>query len=499
MNRSTVQHELEDPNQFRRIGAQRPKKVRWSVLWVICVLSHAHFAVGQPVRVAVTADAQSIWEGENAKLKCVLLDKENHPIQTPKDLTLLVQAASRTGKVIKTNVVIHSGQSSYSWEWSLPEAGVTEIKAQHDHLLSRDTFIMVKPSAARIISSTKSNIRPEASPPKTIHPLPPISGPAGIRITHPGSATTVEGASAANAPDSALGKPLGLILEWGTETHLADGEDAASIFAFLDENCPATHPAMTITLFNHAGKMMPTQLVINKGTDNAQAQVTSDRPGAVAVDFVKSTPPATISGPSKISLSFGPPITTLGVKASPLKISLLETCDIVVSLQDKHGVSVPTDVGRHVSLAVDSGGGILANPDLVIAANNADARTKFTPIRWGQTTIRASTPNLYENTTPVTIVLPGLLLALSGFGGLIGGGVAAVAGAPNKKTSKAWRVAVGVVTGFVFYWACIFINGYVKISPGIALNPISTVALATIGGFAGTKVLSGLLKFFTKA
>jgi hypothetical protein len=63
----------------------------------------------------------------------------------------------------------------------------------------------------------------------------------------------------------------------------------------------------------------------------------------------------------------------------------------------------------------------------------------------------------------------------------------------TRQGSKWWRAAIGLVTGFVLYWAVIF--SVLNVIPRfIALNPLSAFALSTLGGWLGTEVFNQILK-----
>jgi hypothetical protein len=60
---------------------------------------------------------------------------------------------------------------------------------------------------------------------------------------------------------------------------------------------------------------------------------------------------------------------------------------------------------------------------------------------------------------------------------------------------------IGVATGFLFYWACIFL-GFTAARREVVLNPLSALALSAIGGWLQTEVFSlvwGAIRPRTKA
>ena len=83
------------------------------------------------------------------------------------------------------------------------------------------------------------------------------------------------------------------------------------------------------------------------------------------------------------------------------------------------------------------------------------------------------------------------MLCLSGFGGLAGGLLAAWV---RKKELLSHRLITGLITGFVFYWAALFLTGFVALPRVLVLNQLSAVALSVIGGWLGTEVFTLVLK-----
>jgi hypothetical protein len=105
--------------------------------------------------------------------------------------------------------------------------------------------------------------------------------------------------------------------------------------------------------------------------------------------------------------------------------------------------------------------------------------------------VSAATPDLQPAIVALQVSPPLMPLALSALGGLAGGLIAYWVG----QNSKWWRIVIGLLAGFVFYWAFIF--GVLNfISRAIVLNPLSAFALSTLGGWLGTEVFAQILKRF---
>ena len=218
---------------------------------------------------------------------------------------------------------------------------------------------------------------------------------------------------------------------------------------------------------------------------SAEAWLTSSSPGPVSVEFVSAQPAARLEGNRKIHVAFVPPVAGLLVDPSPKVMTLLDEGEIAVRLVDEHGTTVASHVTRKVSLILHEGRGTLAPSAVEIAAGEFEQRVKFTPTWRGTVVVKASTSGLLDQTGTLVVTAPVLLLVLSAGGGAIGGFLATI-----KKRSRRWwlRVVLGVVTGFFLYWLALF--GLAGTLPrAIAINPVSAVAVAIIGGWFGTEVL----------
>jgi len=257
---------------------------------------------------------------------------------------------------------------------------------------------------------------------------------------------------------------------------LADGKDAVTVQAFL-----LTEPAsadIRLNLFDSSGAMRPAPLLIPKGSDIGHASLTFNQPGMVTVEFLGSVPSLKIEGDKKLQIPFMPPITHFALEASPPAISMVDTADLIVSLRDDQGRPVACDTVRHVAFAIESGRGELAQKEVDIAAGQFEARTSFQPAWMGRTQISAATPNLWTVSAPVQVSTPAFLLVCSIAGGLAGGYFSYM----KRKRSGQRRIGIGIVTGFIFYWGCLFL-GLAAIGHAVVVNPLSAFVLSTFGGW----------------
>jgi hypothetical protein len=468
------------------ISSRIPRMKVVSAMLVSIGLAIQLQAENSPVKIAVIAETQTIRSGEMAKFECTLFDKDNKEVKAPKNLPGQMIIKPPSGRLVQTEFSVKAGDNSAAVSLALREAGVSEITLKCAGLMSRGTMVMVKPNV--VVAAPPP--RPSADVARRVEaPVAKPAQPLGLTRFPPARFTMTPITSPGTGPS----KPLGLILKTRNEPHLADGIDAVSIMVFLDENTDVAKEDIKIELFNQAGNLAPQSLIIKKDSSGAEAQLTSVQAGDVVVEFRKSTPTAILQGSRTVTNRFEPPISTLHVRPDSTSISLLEKCNLIVECLDRNQKQVASDVDRQVTLSIDGDKGMIGTNLVIIHAGSAEAQTAFLPSQWGSVVIHASTPNLFESIGNIKVTLPSLLLVLSIIGGFIGGGISAISG--KSKGGFVWqRAGIGLVTGLVFYWACIFLNSYIKVPTSVALNPLSGLAMSIIGGFAGIKVFSMVLK-----
>ena len=157
---------------------------------------------------------------------------------------------------------------------------------------------------------------------------------------------------------------------------------------------------------------------------------------------------------------------------------------------DEQGRPINADAPRLVTFAIDSGRGTLSQKEVEIPAGQFWARASFQPVWPGPVSVTASTPNLLTVTTNLDVSMPVALLLCSALGGLTGGVVSFL---KTRSKSGQQRILIGLVTGFIFYWACIFL-GLAALGPGVVLNPLSAFSLSTLGGWLQTEVFAAIWK-----
>jgi len=420
----------------------------WRIFPALFVVVVAGHAAGQrPVKLDIRTDVHTIAAGGQLPIEVRLLNGTNQLSPAPKQLTVALQARLPSGAVKPLQTVtFHAGESTTSLTVVPPGTGMVYVWARHGELLPGGTFVAVRSAAA-----PRATVLPQTMPASgrtpAFAPAPPPVPAAAVKIA----------------------------LRYSPDRHfLADGKDAATVQAFLENDYPGD---VRLNLFDSSGTMQPLPLTIPKGQYSGRAVLTFNQPGAVRVELLGSDPAVLVDGDRTLSIPFSPPIThaTLDTSSS---ISLVDQADLVLTLRDDQQRPVATDVARHVTFALDNGRGQLTQKDADIAAGQFEARTAFQPAWFGTAQISAATPNLLTATAPVQVFVPLGLGICCIAGGLTGGWLAYW---KNRRSGKR-QLAIGLVTGFLFYWASLFL-GLATLGHALVVNPFSAFALSTLGGW----------------
>jgi hypothetical protein len=456
--------------------SQTFRRLYWLPLLIGAIILVAQVKPQQeskPVKLAIKTDFPSYTVGAKATIEIVIQDANNKPVKAAKDYIVEIELRAQRQIKRKMQDTIKVGETSVKLQLPFDAAGFFEIHISHlakiPELLPSDTLIRVRPAIRSL-----QRPRPGAF-------IPGFDG-----------GFLGAGMMAFPALPQFVTQGRELILKRSPQrTLLADGKDAATIHLFYGSEEGVAPSDIRVRLFNSGGNLAPLPpLVIHKDEDYAQASLTSNKVGTITVEYVGSTPEVPVPGVRQLQIKFGPAITQLDLNASPPEITLVDKSDLIVRLLNETGTTpIATDTARIISFAIEKGRGEIEQKELEIPAGRFEGRTSFLPTWIGEVSISAATPDLPPVTVPVTVTLPLMPLTLSALGGLAGGVIAFWTG----KNSKWWRIAIGLITGFVLYWGFIF--GVLDMVPrAIVLNPLSAFALSTLGGWLGTEVFTQLLK-----
>lgn len=460
----------------------------------------------RPAKVSMTASAAGDGPGAAAEVEVVLRDWAGKPVPVPRDVTVTIQARESSG-VQQVPLVIKAGSSSARCRFPLHEGGIIELYATHPEMRADTAFLRLKPF---VLSSS------ETAPGFISRPGPARAQPE----THLGKEAGKVGGTArdigntaqdihdavrqlgslfgSSKPDSGPGSFLA-----GSQgrTYLADNREAALIQIYLDR---PVSKSTEIQLQASGGSLDPAAVTLQAGHDSGETRLTSERTGSVDVRFSRASPKLHAAPTNTLTFVFKPAIVRLDARASPPRITLLETADVVVQLQNGTGKPVATDERRPLSVSIVEGPGEIQKADLVIGPGEFEARVTVRPKRWGIIRVKASTESLPSEQAEVRVTLPVLLLSLTSSGGSLGGLLAAFAAGlpqavktgPWRRRLKGlpwWRMGVGAVTGVVLYWAVLFLS-FATLPGAILLNPFSAAVFSLLGGWLGLNVFTLLLK-----
>src|SRR5579862_8078453 len=459
------------------MGMKSTDRLRLLTLAVLLAPSVVWSAAPAPVKLEVEAGAHSLRQGDSLEIQVNLLDAANQPALAPKRLSVLLQARNAVGKVEKIQSVdLAAGESSKQLAINPPGSGLVYIWARNPELLPGGAYVAIRPAAAPSRAPS-----PKASP----TPPPMAAAPSALPSAVPSAAPS----HLPQAPRGASAPMPEIALRFSPDRQfLADGKDAVTVQAFLMGGDDTAHSDFRLNIFDSSGTMQPAPLIIPKGQASGHSVLTSSQPGNITVEFLGSTPPSECEGEKKLNIKFMPPITRAGFKASPPRISLVDTADVILELTDELGRPINADAPRVVTFAIDAGRGTLSQKEVKIPAGQFWARANFQPEWPGPVMVTAATPNLLTVTTNLDVSMPVALLFCSALGGITGG-LFSYLKCRGKSGQK--RILIGLVTGFILYWACIFL-GLASLGRGVVLNPLSAFSLSTLGGWLQTEVFTSV-------
>jgi hypothetical protein len=484
-------------------------------------LGHSNEVSGKPAKIAVTGESLA-GIGQGLMVRVNLLDPENRPAPANKNFEVKVEGRSETGVTEKSKAVVKAGETGTAIVLPVKFTGLVELKASNPELAEGGTIANIsaantqeQPTGGQQATGATTPPTATAGPSATQTPNPPQKSGSSQAIREPALINPLRVAPIATATptwnpirmarEPALISPLRVApiasaspswnpiikLRYYPKRNLrADKNDPATISAALPSNDPARDD-MLIYLMSDIGPLEPEFIKIPKGGREGKATLVADRPASVQVWYEYSTPAATSADPP-LTIKFSHPVWSMKIVPNAPRVSLFESTEVAVQLVDYKGTSVPADEKREVHLRMGSGSGELKTTALAFDPDGSQVVTKFTPKWPGTVLLVASSPYLQEVSGEFTVATPYWLLLLCAVGGLAGAFVAFW----TEKPAASWqRIPIGVITGFVLYWALLFGVIHIPNFPHeYVLNPLSAAILSLFGGWGGTKVITLALK-----
>ena len=480
---------------------------------------------GLPAKIEITGKRAST-NNSGVTMMVELRDPKNRPAPARETTNIEVQGRTESGKVEKTTVTIKKGETAASLDLPVNEPGLVEVTATSPQLARAGTLIEVRgkplfaPPAERPPASTAERREFRLESPSAAIPTPPrhafryaralprsasptfAASPAGeeppvpAASPAPGASESPEPAPAAagtqptvEEPAPANWNPVLKLRYYPTRTLRADETDPATIWASLqgDQAAPVD---LQVYVGSELGPLTPDPIKIAKGDRIGNAQLVSTRPGPVQVWYEWSQPSG--SSPDKpFTINFGPPVWGLSVEPTVPRINLFESAEVGIVPINSNKQPVGSDGQRDVYLSLVSGAGQILSSQLTFQPNQGRVVTNFIPTWPGIVQFKARSDSLPDAFGTVTITMPYFLIGLCALGSLLGGLVAYW----TEQAATWQRIVIGLVTGFVLYWAFLFGVVHIANFPnGLVVNPLSAVILPFIGGWGGTKVITLILK-----
>ena len=273
---------------------------------------------------------------------------------------------------------------------------------------------------------------------------------------------------------------------------LADGQDSIEIDLYLRTGQPA-NADIVVTLSATRGELEDRIVIIRRGEPVASTRWRSIRgstgDGTVRIESV--TPRLAAGDP--VTRMFEPPIHALLLRAAPPHITLMEKGGVIAELRDTvNDVAVATDRDLKLSLSILEGAGQIKPLDLVFKSGEATARAEFRPKKWGQTIVAGQIPSRPSKQVEIQIGFAFIALTAALLGGTAGGALSWI-----TKRSRWWRIIIGTITGTALFFGFLFlgVDAFLdSVGDLDILNPYSVFFVSILGGWAGTAVLSRLLK-----
>ncbi len=469
------------------------------------------------VKLDTKSKENFVYVGDGPTIKVRLVDKKNNQTFAGKDFKISITVKSQKGDTVEQReVTIKAGTDSVTFQlYPSKQPGVLEVQAQQPELLEGGTLFAVKSRAIPKTTPARRTIRSRRSKPPVENLITQESDlwrnayglPRNIKTSF-GDARDTDLAAQALLDQKGSGetsetnpKLMKAAFETSGEDDfvltfrkmpperalMADGKDAADISVVLSQPAPEN---IVIYLAANGGKLQSTTLSVTKGQllSDSPVQLTSDHAGTVRLHFIRSEPNVRLQAKNELEVQFAAPIDNVGFSATPPMIPLIDKAEIIVRLYDANHTPVNTDQERKVSFELNSPIGSLQDQSISIKPGNFEGRTSFIPTARGDVSITAFMTGFEKREVTLRVTTPLLLLFLSAIGGFLGGSIAY-----KVKPETLWRIPIGVITGFVLYWACLF--GLISHIPRFAvLNQISAVVVPILGGWLGTEVFTIILK-----
>jgi len=419
-----------------------------------------------PVRLAIQAEKQTVLVGQSIVVTVELRDAYNAVAKAPHAYRIRVEV--RSGNSVEQTTTAEISPPAFRTRVTLAarREGVWMIKAINPELREDSTYVRVRRGTAVHRESTSPQIL------RAVWFRDPV---AFLRV--------FEGQITPRPSQGLLNIELYYSDQGGKV--IANGRDPVKITAF-----PSDTPRNEIKLLMHnsGGVLTPNPLVIPSGADVAEAELTSDQPGATTVQVVRVLPPnvARVSLGQAKSVDFYVPIKELALLVSPPSVPLGNSVKVKLRLLDLNGGVVRAPDNGDIQLSMKSGLGAFEKEVIPVKSGEDQWETEFTPSWFGGVEFSASTFGATvrpgadsEKLRTLTVTFPWQYLLLYFLPAFLASLL------KSQKESKSWRdTLLGAATlGLV----ALFVIGTIQIGlvrfwdPKAATNIVAGAFVIAIG------------------
>jgi hypothetical protein len=399
--------------------------------------------------------------GERINVTLELRDAYNQAARAPKDYEINLELWLQDKLLERQIVRIRRGESSARAAVPIREPGIALIKATHPELREDAAYVQARRGRAAVAPMQPRPGRARAScsaPPQR----PPQPQPLylDVRCSNTGAKLT------------------------------ANGSDRAKVTAFLTDAAPRD---LSLLFFSDSGLLAPNPLVIPSGEYLGETYLSSERVGAVKVNYIHSNADQIVrlrSG-GENDVQFDLAIKEISLKASPPRIPLGDSTEIQAEILDLHGTPIQLPEARKVYLALDSGLGDFDQNPIEIAANAIQGHSHFTPRKMGTARISASSYGAPTwEAAAMEVYFPASITILVFVFGAVPSGLRILVKPVGARTAVV-GAAVGGFTALAICGLAVF-GLYKYVPPQVVLNPIGASVVAMAVGL-------GLMPITTKA
>ena len=329
-------------------------------------------ASNPPVRLAISAEKQSVLVGESFAVTVELRDAYNMAARATRIYKVAVEMRSGATVAQTMTAAISPPDARTRVVFTARREGVWMIKALNYELREDSTYVRVRRGVA---------LRRQ---------------PAAVRMVRAAwwrdPISLLRAAYQEQAPPPAPRGPLKIDLYYSDQGGkvIANGRDPVKITAFPSDT---PNSDIKVLMHNTGGVLTPNPLVIPSGADSAEAQLTSEQPGTTTVQVVGVVPRnvAHVSLGQSKSVEFYIPIKELALNVSPPSVPLGNSVKVKFRLLDLNGGVVRAPDDRDVQLSMKSGLGAFDKELIPVKAGEDAWETQFTPSWFGAVEFSAST------------------------------------------------------------------------------------------------------------